>query len=241
MGLRISRAAVGLVLVASGALMYAASWQRWASVCSWGVTETGRCLLRQDHRYDFVTPAAPWEPIGHAAELAGGSLLALALGWVLLPWALTGRLPGGRPRLVLAVSVAGVVLGLADCGVATLRSGLAGRVVEPLVPLLPGIFAVFVLPVLLLALAVFARGWSRAAAGLLFVGSPLVAGLCYANGPYDAQPWWEGVSGAFTALAGLCLLATAALGSRTVTPRFVSRSVQWFNDVGTRSRPTSPV
>ena len=79
---------------ASGALMYTASWQRWAGACRWGDAESNRCLSRQDHLYDFVAPTGPWEPVGDAAQLAGWSLLFLAFAFDLLPWALTGRRPG---------------------------------------------------------------------------------------------------------------------------------------------------
>ena len=112
MVLRVLRVGAGLLLVTSGALMYAASWQRWAGVCPWGDDDGARCSVRQDHRYDFVAPSAPWEPVGEAAQLAGWSLLVLALAFALLPWALTGR----RPRVASAVALVGAVLALGDSG-----------------------------------------------------------------------------------------------------------------------------
>ena len=120
--LRVLRVGAGVLLAASGALMYAASWQRWAGACPWGDVEGALCTSRQDHLYDFVAPTAPWEPVGDAAQLAGWSLLVLALAFVLLPWALTGR----RPGAVSAAALVGAVLALGAVGVATLRSGLAG-------------------------------------------------------------------------------------------------------------------
>ena len=59
MALRVLRVGVGVLLGASGALMYAASWQRWAGACPWGDNDSGPCSFRQDHRYDFVAPSAP--------------------------------------------------------------------------------------------------------------------------------------------------------------------------------------
>ena len=128
MALRVLRAGAAVLLAASGALMYAASRQRWAGACPWGDVDGALCTTRQDHLYDFVAPTAPWEPVGGAAQLAGWSLLVLALAYVLLPWALTGR----RPGVVSAAALVGAVLALGAGGVATLRSGLAGSVVHPL-------------------------------------------------------------------------------------------------------------
>lgn len=213
MALRFLTAGVGMLLGASGALMYAASWQRWAGACRWGDAESGLCLSRQDHLYDFLAPSAPWEPVGNAAQLAGWSLLVLALAFALLPWALTGR----RPGIFSAIALVGAVLALCAVGVATLRSGLAGSVVHPITGSLALYVWLFVPPVLLVRFAVAARGWSLAAAVWLVLATPLVAAFSYAVGPYDAQPLWEGISGLLTVSAGLCLLGAAAFGSRPRT------------------------
>ena len=100
-------------------------------------------------------------------------------------------------------------LAVVDVGVATLRSGLIGRVVGPVsndlalwlwlcLPL--GVFAV---------LTVRGRGWARAAAILLVLGTPLVAAFSYALGSFDTAPWWEAVSGILTGAGGLCVLAAS--------------------------------
>jgi hypothetical protein len=213
MALRVLRVGAGVLLGSSGALMYAASWQRWAGACPWGDLEDARCLNRQDHRYDFVAPTAPWEPVGHAAQLAGWSLLVLALACVLLPWALTGR----RPGVASAAALIGAVLALGVVGVATFRSGLTGSVVHPILYDLALFVWLLVLPVLLVRFAIAARGWPLAAAVWLVLATPLVAAVSYAVGPYDAQPWWEAISGLLTATAGLCLVAAAVFGSRPRT------------------------
>jgi peptidoglycan/LPS O-acetylase OafA/YrhL len=210
MRLRVVRTLVGLLLVASGALMYAASWQRWAGACAWGQDDGGRCAPLQDHRYDFVLPRAPWDPVGIAAELAGWSLLVLAVTLVALPLALTGR----RPHLVSALAWVGTALACADVGAATLRAGLTGATVPTVAGGLTGSVWFFALPSLLVLAAVHSRGWSRTAAVLLVLGCPLVAVFSYAIGPFDAEPWWEAVSGGFTTAAGSCLLAAAALPVR---------------------------
>ena len=171
MALRVLRVGVGLLLVVSGTLMYAASWQRWAEACPWGDDDSAQCTIRQDHLYDFVAPTAPWEPVGDAAQLAGWSLLVLALAFVLLPWALTGR----RPGAVSAVALAGAVLATAAVGVATLRSGLTGSVVQPTAHDLALYVWVFAPPALLVRFAIDSRGWTLAAAVWLVLGSPLAA------------------------------------------------------------------
>lgn len=208
--LRIVRAGVGLLLGVSGALMYAASRERWAELCPWGSGETRGCDLLEDHLYDFLPPTAPWEPLGHAAQLAGWSLLVSALAFVLLPWALTGR----RPGIYSAVALVAAVLATAAVGLATLRSGLAGNVVSPIggaLSLWVWAFAPFAL---LVRFAVAARGWAVAAAVALILASPLVAGFSYAVGSYDTRPWYEAISGGFTAAAGVCLVVAAAFSRR---------------------------
>ena len=69
--------------------------------------------------------------------------------------------------------------------------------------------------VLLVRFAVATRGWTLAAAVCLVLATPLVAAFSYAVGPYDARPWWEGISGLLTATAGLCLLVAAAFSGRS--------------------------
>lgn len=208
--LRIARVWSGLLLAVSGCLMYAASSQRWSGACAWGQDEGTLCNRLQDHRYDIVLPGEPWEPVGVAAELAGCSLLALGLAFLALAPALTGR----RPHLVTVVASAVVSLSLVDVGLATLRSGISGVVVRPLSGDLGVTGFLLALPVLLVVLAVQSRGWARAAAVLLFLATPVVAAFSYAVGSYDANPWWEAVSGILTAAGGACLLVAGAFSTR---------------------------
>lgn len=193
------------MLAASGCLMYAASSQRWSGACGWGQVDGARCNVRQDHRFDFMLPSAPWEPVGAAAGLAGWSLLVLATALVVLPFCLTGR----RPHPVAVLAWIATSAAVADVGLATLRSGLTGEIVRPLTgDLAAGVWSL-ALPVLLVVAAVHSRAWVRAGAVSLFLATPLVAAFSYAIGPYDANPWWEAVSGAFTVAGGGCLLAAA--------------------------------
>lgn len=204
MATRLVRTLTALVLVASGVLLHAASWQRWAGYCAWGGgPETPACNTRMDHLYDFLFVGDPWVPVGNAAELAGLSLLLVALALLLLPWAVHGR----RPGLGLTVGLAVGALVVANVGLATLQSGRAGEVVRPAMG--DGAFTLWLwVPTSVLVwAAVGAHGWARAGVVLLVLGSPLVAVLTYAIGPFDAAPWWEAYAGDLTALGGLCLLA----------------------------------
>ena len=160
--------------------------------------------------YDFVAPTSPWEPLGSAAQLAGGSLLVLAIAFALLPFALTGRRPGRFATVVLA----GAVLAQLAVGVGTLTSGLSGSVVRPVTAALAVYLWLLWPPALLVRFTIPARGWARAASVLLLLATPLVAALSYAVGSYDARPWWEAISGLLTLSAGVCLLVAAVRCSR---------------------------
>jgi hypothetical protein len=198
---------VAATLMASGGLLFAASWQRWAGACPWGGDqETHECEIRMDHLYDFLPPVEPWMPAGAAAQLAGASLLVLAVAVLPLPWALTGRKPG----LTVAGVLLATVLSEIGVGLAALRSGSRGAVVSPVAPDIT-IWLWILAPLFLFGvLTVLSRGWaSRAAAVLLILASPLVAFSTYAIGPWDAQPWWEAISGLLTCGAGACVLVEA--------------------------------
>ena len=213
MALRILRVCVGLSLMVSGALMYAASWQRWAGACPWGTDPDVReCDVRMDHLYDFLPPAEPWEPAGTAPELAGASMLVFAVALAVLPWALAGAQPGLGTVVVLSVCV--IVVG--DVAVAILRSGLADTVVHPVLGDLTIWLWILALPTFFLWLAFSSPGFASAAAVLLVLASPLIAAFSYAIGSFDANPWYEAVSGLLIVGAGACLLVHAARQSSRI-------------------------
>ena len=219
---RCVRAVTGLMLLGAGALLHAASWQRWAGVCrSSAEADVRACDLRQDHLYDFMVVAEPWEPIGTAAEQAGAALLLVAVALLLAPWALLVR-PG--PYVPVALVVAS--LAYAGVGAATLRSGLAGEVVDPLLGDAAFSVWLFAPAFALVWVAVLARGWARAAAVFWVLASPLVMAFSYAIGPYDANPWFEAICGDLTACAGLCLLVAAVWPARSAK--------RWAGKVGER-------
>ena len=192
MALRMLRVLTGVLLSGSGALLFAASWQRWGGVCTGDSgTRAPACEVREDHLYDFLPPMEPWEPTGSAAELGGLSLLVLAVALALLPWALTARRPGRHSSVALIASE----LALVAVAVATLRSGLSGEVVAP--PLGNWTVAVWLFgpPILVSRWALDAYGWALAAAVVLVLSRPIVAAFSYAVGSYDSRPWWEAIPG----------------------------------------------
>jgi len=199
--MRAARGIVAALLAASGILMYVASHRRWAKVCGWGETGGDPCLARQDHRYDFLLPSDPWQPVAGTAQLAGCSVLLFAVALLLLPAALGA----GRPRLLLA-SAAVAAVPTVDGAVATLRSGTAGEVVPPLLGTPSTVGWLLLTPVLLVVLAFRVRGAARVAVVALVLSTPLVGGLTYGIGPYDARPWYEGMSGALIVVAAAAVV-----------------------------------
>lgn len=209
---RIVRALTAVLLLGAGALLHAASWQRWAEACPvLSPRDPAACDAVQSHLHDFLVVGEPWAPVGNAAELAGIALLLVAAALLLVPWTLDGRasLPtaGGLGVLFVVSAIA-----YADAGLGALRSGLAGAVVEPPLGGPWGALWILVPAPALVWLAVRAARWVRASAVLLALASPMVMFFTYALGPYDAAPWHEAICGDLTALAGLCLLVAAVRG-----------------------------
>ena len=167
-----------VLLVAAGALMWAASWQRWAGACAWAQDEGGACLRRQDHLYDFIAPRLP------------GNLSATRPSWPGPPcWSRlspsrsclgTDRPPsrdlhgGGAPRRGARPGLGGRRHALVGT---ERRRGSSDRCRPGRVPLAP------VAAALLVRFAIPAHGWARWACILLVLAGPLVASLSYAVGP----------------------------------------------------------
>ena len=189
MALRVLRVGAGTLLGTSGALMYAASWQRWAERLP-----VGRRRERGVHR-----APGPSLRLRGAVCPVGAPRRRRAAGWV-VPAGPCGRVRAAAvgpdwpsaPVSSSAAALVGAVLGSAAVGVATLRSGIAASVVPPASGGLALYLWLWVPPVLLVRFAVAARGWALAAAVGLILGTPFVAAFLYSIGPYDAQPSWEG-------------------------------------------------
>jgi hypothetical protein len=228
------RIVVAVALAASAALTFAAAWQRWWPACPRGGFDSDACLRLQSHEYDFQLPSDPWVPVGQAAELYGGALLALAVAAALLPTVLRPDRSGsdGVRWRVFATLVAVVpALSLALLGVYTLRSGRAGELVG-----MPGVGLVFMVwclawPACLTALAAAAPGVrpQRAlpVAVLLGFATPVPAALLF--GPafagyvsYDTAPWTEAASAPFLLAAAVAVLFVAPRSGQDAQPRFAT-------------------
>ena len=204
--MRAARAIVGGALLGAGVLLYAASWQRWADACPWPVGTTAECGLRQDSRYEFLSPTEGWEPVGSAAQLAGVSTTALALVLALLPLAMTGHVRPrnpGWPWLVLSVVSAVLV------GVATLRAGLAGAVVEPPGAVLTVTVWLLLAPYVVGWLAVLALGCGHGGGRAPRPRPPAPGTGALRHRRMGLPPWWEAISGILMGVAGVCLLVAA--------------------------------
>ena len=217
---RLLRIVVAVALAGAAALTYAAAWERWWPGCPRGGFDSDACVRLQSHDYDFQLPSDPWVPVGQAAELYGVALLALAVAAALLPTVLRPDRPaGGGWWRVFATLVAVVPAGsLALLGVATLRSGRTGELVD-----MPGTSLAFVVwclawPACLTALAAAAPGVrpGRAlpVAVLLGLATPvptlLVFGPMFAGyTSYDTAPWTEAAAAPILLAASVAVLFVA--------------------------------
>jgi hypothetical protein len=208
---------VAALFLASAVLQVVASLERW--VVFRNSLRPGD-VSAEDHLYDYNFPYDPWEPIGTAAQVFGVGVLVLALGILLMPLALSTRLPTRRPwfwvlvviECVLALAVAGSFV---IRGVHAIASGITGAP-SPLQSTGALDWIAFI------GLIVLAVMWwnSRAAVitcffligstgmGLLvaaFVIAPIVAG----GTSHDTTPWTETVVAASTAAAGIAMIVGA--------------------------------
>jgi hypothetical protein len=196
MGIPAGRSAsvlVSLLLVGAAVLVAVASGLRWASVCPIGGDwEAAACQTRQDHRFDMLPVAAPWDADPTWSLLAGLGLVLLGVALLLLPRVLPAR---RWQRSALAVATVGLLVE----GSAAALSGVLSRVVEvPLHGLVVYLW-VLALPVaLLLMLPGPASGGPRRGLvlGALVLATPLpqvllVSRLLVPYASYDATPWSE--------------------------------------------------
>ena len=223
---------VPALLGLAGLLLVAAARERWAAVCPfWGDYETGPCLARQDHGYDFLPPVEPWLPVGDAATLAGVALLVLAVAAAGVPFLMLGA---GHPmrgtvghRALVVVSAAVLSLSTVGIGWWALLSGREGRVLEPWPAPAYGIGWAIGWPLVLVTLAAVATGpgirgdgWRWLTVLLLVGTTPLgmyvaaPALLGYVS--YDTAPWTEASAGILLLLAAPVLWRAGVVGAQPV-------------------------
>ena len=99
-------AAVGL-LVLSGVLLGLAATLRWAP-CFAG--HRALCLVRQDHRFGYIVPVDPWQPLTAVTLLAGVGMVLVGLVWLPLFAGLRLK-PWQRMVVVIALVVKPVLFG----------------------------------------------------------------------------------------------------------------------------------
>ena len=191
---------VPALLLLAGAASAAAAAERWWPDCRPGELASPACTLAQDHRFDYVVPSAPWEPLGSAAEYAGAGHLALALAFAVMAW--------GRPlRFVLPLGVT-LALATGTMGVTTLLSGLWDRPVAPTVGGVAQLVWALAGPPVVLVLCAALTPASRRRGGLatgalLALATPIPGYLLAAtfNGSHDTPAWSGAVEAAALVLA----------------------------------------
>ena len=217
------RTATTALLVASGAMSVAAARERWAPAC--GSWEAPACLRVQDHRYDYLSPSAPWTPIGEAAQYAAVAQVLLAAALLVLP-TLIFR---GRPVLTLAVGAA-TSLSVLLVAQHTWDSAQAGvPVLSQVVAPATSVWALL-WPLAVMVLALLprrtpdraGRGWRICVVLALLMASPIPQAFM-SIGPYDAAPWADALGGYLVILAGCALWPATTRRTRRVEPGGTTR------------------
>lgn len=227
---RALRVGVPMLLATSGLLLVAAARERWGAVClPWGDYETHACLMRQDHRYDFLLPADPWDRVGEDATLAGVALLLLGVAAAGIPVLLLGAGRARMPAWARAGGWAGTALLSATflgAGWVTLQAGLTGD--APAESPEYGIGWLLAWPAALVALALVGEAlglpggrWRWLAVVLLVLSTPLatfllVEPLAMGYMSYDTAPWTEAWSGVLMVLAAPALWRAGVVAAKPV-------------------------
>ena len=192
------------LLLVSAALQFIASLERWVTITeSWTRTDH----LVEDHRFDYLYPSDPWEPLGSTAHLAGA-------GFPLMGLAVLVMVVGTAVDRVLAIAVA---LSFAIPGIHALVSGLIG-VPTPAQHVVAWLTLVSFIGLVVLAVRTIRTSWVTSLAFVLlsaititgyivvaFVITPTITNFQ----SFDTTPWTETIVAAFIALAGLAMLAAA--------------------------------
>jgi hypothetical protein len=217
---RAVQALTSVSLAGAAGLTFAAAWQRWWPACPRGDFDNAVCTRLQSHEYDYLVPSPPWTPLGHAAELAGASLLALAVAALLLPAVLEPPVRRARRRVGWRVGAALLAVvpgaGLALLGLVTIRSGSSGHAVTiPVAVDLAIVVWALVWPFALMVFALAATAthlgpsWrAPLVAALIGLSTPAPTALLF--GPmfasytsYDTAPWTEAASAPFLLAAAI--------------------------------------
>ncbi|MGS0687345.1 hypothetical protein ACVBEQ_19705 [Nakamurella sp. GG22] len=212
----------GLLFLVAGGLSIMAARLRWGPACSDGF-DNGPCVLLQDHRYDYLLPTQPWDPIPGAAELAGASYIVIGFAIALVFAAVRSVI---WVRMLQALLVLSVLL----LGVTTFLSGRAGVPIEPATAVASWLMPLWMVAAPMALVVMFTRwavgpedggllpalAWALWA-GLLVLATPLpeyfIVSLAVGYTSHDTTPWTGAASGVMVALAGIVVLAGVAWNS----------------------------
>ncbi len=208
-----ARAAVSLLLAASGIASLAAARERWWPACPWGDLDTSACLRMQGHAYD--------NPTAHGAVLQTLALVLMALAisclpllWSRRPVAVIALATGALTLAFVVVAIATYVSALVDWSIRVPGSGVAAVIVALGWPLY-----------LIMAMAVAlagpytgiwhpGTGWRLSFLLLLLASTPLaqvvVVPMVMGYPSYDTSPWTDGISAALLLCAALVVWPAAA-------------------------------
>jgi hypothetical protein len=202
------------LLVASAALQFAASAQRW-QFADPSVIPADRSI--EDHLFDYAFPSDPWISVGSAAILFGIASLLIAA-------ALTCLAMGARSvyRHGVVLWIAGILAAApsALAGVHAVLSGVLGTpssmqyVVATVGAFVLGLAQAAGLVFLAVVVARRSIGWTVGILALigttvmghivaLFIIAPAIVGYT----SFDTTPWSEAVVAGFTLVAAIAVLA----------------------------------
>jgi hypothetical protein len=200
-----ARLGASCALLVAGALTILAASERWWPACGSGKFATRACEVVQSHRFDYVLPSSPWEPVGSAAQLRGGAYLALAVAFLLI------ATRAGSTKAVSAC-VQALAISAATVGGLTLWSAETGNL-STLSPVGSMAMVLLVLSPIVLVWACHVWRTGPADTAMLIAlsaANPIVDFLvtpALTTSSYDTAPWSGALEGLLYAVAG----AAAAL------------------------------
>lgn len=217
--------AIALLLAASSVIQFWASFERW--IVAWNSWDRDSAWV-EDHRFDYIAPSDPWEPIGDTALLFGIGYLLMVPAILALPLA---------ARRLRWLGIVAAIVAAAPFVYVGVHSAWSGRLGVPS-PMADGDGMGFMtrlataglvaLIVLAIVLARTSRGWMTVALLIIpttlwgyLVGSLTIAPLFW-EVSYDTTRWSETVVAAWTAAAAIVTVVATVPPQRPREPAEVS-------------------
>jgi hypothetical protein len=208
-----ARAAVSLLLVASGVASLAAARERWWPACPWGEFDSRACLRVQAHAYDSPTTEAV------VLQTVALVLTALAIACLPLLWS-------RRPVAVISLATGALTLAFVVVAFATYVSAFAAwlppipgsNIADVVVTLGWPLYLVMAMAVVLVGpyTGIWhpGTGWRLVFLLLLLASTPLaqvvVTPVVMGYASYDTSPWTDGISAGLLLCAALVVWPAAA-------------------------------